>query len=592
MNIIDAVLGRQQKRAAEWLSDRYFPQINDLRPTPSGRYMSYEDCLKNPTVWRCCNVRMNMIARLPRYLYKRRKDGGKDIVRRDPRQKMINIKANSRGMTRFKFEQDIILQELLYGNGFALIIRDEKTFKPVEWYPLVSKNMEVAFDKDLNKLIYRYQVPGTTEKKLIPYWNIHHRRGPSVDGLLGLSAFELGLNSFTLGISMQEYVARLIENDATPRGLITHSAKLDQKAKDDIRKAWKERYGGPQNAGEIGVLDADLKFQQLGANNDVLQYVETYGQQRENVADWFNVPQHMAGILTRSTNNNIEQQSREFIRDCLGPELIKTELQMMIDLLFEDELEDYLIEHRVEALMTGDFAEQTAYMQGEVDRGIKSINEVRSWKNLNPIPGGDAIRVPLNYGLLLPDGTTLAAQTMPEPPNDPENDPAEPTNDQNQPENPQNDPENEQKPAKKAKKPQKRADFSGYKPIIEDACRRIVGREVVALEKVLKRATAPKEVFDFAESFYDEQIEHGERALMPVLEVIRATSLAILRSDQVRIISTTLLNYRARSQEALVLKPALADMRQTCEKWADTKAVELTQEILELLNEVQDEDDS
>lgn len=588
MNIIQAVLGKGgQKRAAEWLDDRYFMQglfaksVTDLRPAGDGSYRTLEDCLKNPTVWRCCNVRMNMVARLPRYIYKRRKDGGKDLVKRDPRQRMINIKANSRGLSRFRFEQDMILQELLYGNAFAYLEHDDK-MRAVEWYPLQSKNMEVAFNKATNKFAYRYLIPGTTEKVDIPYWKIHHRRGPSLDGVLGLSIFELAMNAFSMGLSMQEYTARLLQNDATPRGLILHSAKLDQKAKDDIRKGWKERYGGPQNAGEIGVLDADLKFQQLGVNNDVLQFVETFAQQRELVPDWFNVPQHMAGVLTRSTNNNIEQQSREFIRDCLGPELVRLELQMMLDLLFEDELDDLVIEHKIEALMWGDFAEQTQYMQGEVDRGIKSINEVRAWKNLNPVAGGDVLRVPLNYGVLGPDGAVIVPE-QPEPKQEPQN---EPENDEID----EKEAEIDEKPAKKSKKAKKRADFANYKPIIEDACRRIVGREVVALEKAIKRASTSKEVFDFCDTFYNEQIEHGERALLPVLDVIGATTAAVLRCDQVRIISTTLTGYKAQAQEALVARPALVEMRATCEDWANNKAADLTTRILELLDEVNNDE--
>jgi len=517
-------------------------------------------------------VRANAVAQLPRHLYRRRKDGGKDLVKRDPRQRMINLRANKR-TSHFEFEIDMMFQELMYGNSFAWIERDYK-FKPHSWWALRSKNMEVAWSKELDDVVYRYSMPGSNETVILRSWDVHHRRGPSLDGILGLSPFELGLNAFALGISMQEYMAKFMENDATPRGLLTHKAKLEQKTKDDIREAWKKRHGGPQNAGEIGILDMELDFKQIGVDNNVLQYVETFGQQRELVCDWFNLQQHMAGILTESTNNNIEQQYREFIGQTLNPDLRSKEERMNIDLLFDDELDDLFIEHRVEALMKGDFAEQNETMTKEILAGVKSPNEVRAWKNLNPVEGGDFHFFPMAYGRLTEEGL--------EPPKQPETgeDP------QDQPDTDINQDVNAQKGALKDKKPRKRAEFRDFSPVLEDACRRIVGREVAAMSKEIARAKTPKDVFDFAESFYPGQVEHAERVLSPVLDTVRAVTGDFLRSEQVDVINQVLVSYRANTQKQLVEQPALAQMATTCESWKASKAEQLMTDIFSALEGV------
>lgn len=548
----------------------------DLRPTASGRMMSIEECLKNPTVWKCCNVRANAIATLPRYVYKRLRPKGKEVNKRDPRNRMINLFASSR-VTAVEFERDMMFQMLIYGNAFALIERDEK-FKPIKWYCLRSKNMEVAYSEVLQDYVYRYRVPGKNEKVELRSWQVHHRRGPSLDQVLGLSVFELALNSFTLGISMQEYMARLIENDATPRGLLFTEAVLSDDTKDKIRKKWMEKYGGPAKAGEIGILDAKMQFKQVGSNNDVLEFVDTFKNQKETVADWFMVPYPMAGIMEGFANNTMEQQNRDFMQNCLGPDLRQNEQTMMRDLLFEDELDDYFIEHVVEARMKGDFPEQTSYMVAEIMAGVKNINEVRDWKNMNPVEGGDVNFFPMNYAPLTEVEALALAKLVTQQVTQ-ENPPG--TDLQPQVTDKKKDVTNQ------PKNPVKRSvELAAFKPIVEDACRRIVGREVVALEREIKRAKTSKEIFDFVETFSSEQIEYSEKILLPIMITIGDVSGDILRSDQKRIISSVTSHFAAATKETLIEKPALAQMSESVQDWAANRASEMSEQIITLLEQV------
>ena len=585
MNLIEAVLGKNyQQRGAEFLDDRFFPGLQYLRPTKTGKYVTLEQCLQNPTVYACVRIRTESVAVLSRQLYRRRKDGGKDPVKsNDPRQLMLQKFPNPE-MTRFEFEQIMGMQDLIYGNAFAQIKRDDK-FRPVELWPLRSRQMEVGRDKVTHELIYRYDI-GNGQKQTMRQWEIHHRRGPSLDGILGLSVFELALNSFSLGMALEEYCCRIFENDASPRGLLVHKAKLDKQTKDIIREEWKKRHGGLVNKGEIGILDMELDYKQIGGNNDVMQFIETMGHQREAICSWFRVPQHMAGVLTRSTNNNIQQQSLEFVRDTLCPELTRIELSMDRDLLTEQEKQDgHFIKHKIEDLLRGDIPERTTQLVQLLLNGLKSVNEVRQELDDNPIDGGDEYWKPLNIGTLGEENPQpqLAPVPVANTNNLLEKEP-------NQPENTPNQPEIDQKPAKKTKSQKKRGEYAAFKPVLLDACRRSVGRETVAFERALTAAKTSKDIFDWYQDSNKAHAEFAERILTPVLDTVRAVTETLLRSEQNQIINSVIKHDREQSQKNLVDKPELRSMSETLADWREHKAERLTEYLLNELEALSHEE--
>lgn len=564
MNLVK-VLSRPFQLAADnrWMDDRYFKQYVDLRVTQTGKQYQLEDLLRNATVWKCCLVRGQSIANLPRKVYKLGEDDVRSEVKRtDPRQKLM--RRPNPELTKFDLDMFLTFQKLFYGTAFAQQIRDDN-FRVLQHWPLQSNQMEVARDKD-NLLVWKYRKPDGGVRIFAP-WELHIRRGPTLDGVLGLSVFDLAFNSFAVGMALEEYCARVFENDSTPRGLLVTRNKLDTDAKRVIREQWEAKYGGLENRGKIGILDNELDFKPIGMTNDVAQFLESRKFQREEVAQWFNVPQHMAGILDRSTNNNIEQQSQEFIRDTLGPDLEALEQELERDVLWEKEQDSMFIEHRVENMMRGDFPGQSAYMKDELLNGIRSLNEVRRWKNLNPVEGGDEHWKPLNLGVVGQE--------------DPQETPAEDAQDA------QDQPKNKQKNDSKAQNnDQKRAEIASFAPIIEDSWKRIVNREVLALDKELKRAQSADEVVKWFSGFKNGHLEHIEVVLQPVLETFGAVN-GVLRRDQNRALNTLVKCSEIRIKD--FCSADLLTMRAIKDGWSNDKAKEFAQLTIELLEGIGNE---
>jgi hypothetical protein len=99
--------------------------------------------------------------------------------------------------------------------------------------------------------------------------------------------------------------------------------------------------------------------------------------------------------LERSTNNNIEHQSREYLQYTLRPWAIRLEMELNRKLLKGM----FFTQHDFKDFQRGDFASQTAGWNLLRNIGVYSTNDILKAMNQNPISaeeGGDTRIVPMN----------------------------------------------------------------------------------------------------------------------------------------------------------------------------------------------------
>lgn len=131
------------------------------------------------------------------------------------------------------------------------------------------------------------------------------------------------------------------------------------------------------------------------------QFLETRKYQRSEIASIFRVPPHMIGDLEKATFSNIEQQSLEFVTQCLMPWLVRIEKAIKRDLLDPKERGTISVKFNPAGLLRGDaLARSNYYMRGILD-GWMTRNEARKAESeigivLNPIEGLDTPLMPLN----------------------------------------------------------------------------------------------------------------------------------------------------------------------------------------------------
>jgi HK97 family phage portal protein len=115
------------------------------------------------------------------------------------------------------------------------------------------------------------------------------------------------------------------------------------------------------------------------------QFLETRRFQIDEIARIFRVPPHMIGDLEKSSFNNIEQQSMEFVTYTLQPWICRWEQTMLNNLLTEVEQEKYFIKFNLGGLLRGDYdTRMRGYVAG-IQNGFMSPNDCRSLEDFNLI---------------------------------------------------------------------------------------------------------------------------------------------------------------------------------------------------------------
>jgi HK97 family phage portal protein len=262
--------------------------------------------------------------------------------------------------------------------------------------PLNPYRVRVEPDRDMGGLVYWYRFPEGEERR-IPRGQIFHLRGKSLNGYTGLSPVAAHREAIGLAIAAERYGAQLFQNGATMGGYFKLPTTMTPEAVTKFRAAIEARHSGFGRAHRPGFLDAGVEWQQTSIPPEDAQFLELRKYQREDICSIFRVPPHMAGDLSRSTNNNIEHQSLEFVTHTLRPWLVRWEQALNRDLLGPYEQPRRFFEFDVNGLLRGDIkARSEAYAKGR-QWGWLSVNDIRRWENLNGIgPDGDRYLEPLN----------------------------------------------------------------------------------------------------------------------------------------------------------------------------------------------------
>jgi HK97 family phage portal protein len=370
--------------------DRYFT------PSPyvylgDGTPVTPETALKFTAVFAAVRVIAGNLATLPLITYKRSKGGGRERAITHPLYKVLKSTPNQLKTTGLEFREMLTAHMLLWGNGYAQILRN--SFGEVlELYPIHPTKVTPVMlpDEKTGRSILLYKVRRSNAEPLyLPADQVLHLRGYRDNGLEGLSPIMAAEKAIKSGLSLESFGSNFFEGGAFPSGVLEYDqGAMSQTAKDNLRESWQELHGGSNRGKKIAILEMGLKWKPMGIPQSDAQFLEQRRFQVEEIARIYGVPPHMLGDLSRSTNNNIEQQSQEFVTYCLLPWMKRWEEAVVRDLLDGDDSK-YYVEFLADALLRGDTLSRTTSYKTQIESGILSPNEARAAENRNPYPGGD-----------------------------------------------------------------------------------------------------------------------------------------------------------------------------------------------------------
>jgi HK97 family phage portal protein len=485
MNILKRLFGRSNNdeqrlmiQGPNWQPSDYLPPtigiFNSGGRSDAGIPVDEVTALTCSAVFSAVDCIANSIATLPLHVVKRNQQ---EQAIAHPIYSLLHDSPNDY-MTSVTFRQCMMYNLLLWGHCNAFIEKDE-TGTPIALYPLRSAVTRPI--RMFGQLLILTQV-GTTMTYLTPdqVFSVVHA---TLDGITPISPITQARQTIGLSLALEKFAAKFFGNGTNTSGILTLPPGMNDDAVRNFVASWKKQYGGTDNAFRVGMLPPDYKFQQTGTDPEKAQALQSRVNQLREVARVYHVPPSKLGDNEHSHYANLEGEARAYVIDCLQPHCVKWEQEANRKLLLEKEKPDLEVKFDLDGLLRADtVARFQSYATG-ITNGIYTRNECRIREGLPPIPGLDAILMPLNMAPA--SGPTAPKAT----PDDPDDDPAD----------------------------------SDSRALVEDAARRLLTKEAKALARAVKKHLGkPDELRKWAGEWYAAHEPLVIRVLTPTLKAAKA----------------------------------------------------------------------
>jgi HK97 family phage portal protein len=463
------------------------------RETAAGVDVDTESTLGVTAFWNGVTLIANALAMAPLRLYRRRRGGGADEAREDPRFRIVFRKPNQ-WQTAFGWRQMSQGHLLLRGNCYAQrVYRGSGVLG--ELVPLHPTRMRVLVGD--GELWYEY-TRGDGTRRVFRADEILHVRGLSGDGIVGYCPVTVMRESVGAIMATDRYSARFFRNNARPGGALQTAAVLGDKAFDRVKQQWEAAHAGVDNQHKVAILDSGLQWQSIGFSAEDSQLIGSRTFNVQEAARILNIPPHKLKEMSSATFSNIEHQAIEWVVDTLQPWAENWEQQLDADLLSEREQATMYFKYDLKALLRGDSAQRAAYMQTRFNMGSLSPNDIRALEDEDPImgEGGDRYYVQQNLMPLDKVDDILARKAAPPAPP-----PAVP-------------------PAGPGEDEAVAARLRAFAPALHDLAARMLHREITATQRAAKRGDWPA-FRVWVDEYYAEAAGTAAQQIVPL-----ATSMA------------------------------------------------------------------
>lgn len=370
----------------------------------AGMVVNERHSLHLSAVQACVRVIAETLGTLPLNVYQR---VGKGKVKAETHRMwpLLHDTPNPQ-MTAVVFREAMTAQTLLWGNGYAEIQRD-RAGRVVALWPLpsdrtrpVRKDNQLKYETEVQSNLdpYVFQVgfeaPNQDKIRYLNPSDVLHIPGLSFNGLLGMSPIQLARQTVGLSMAAERFGALFFGNGSRPSGILTHPGRLRPEARKNIEESFREA-NSRENAQRAIVLEEGITWNPMSVPPEDSQFIQTRQFQIAEIARIFRVPLHLIQDLSRSTNNNIEQQSIEFVMHTVRPWAVRWEQELCRKLLGAP----FFAEHDISGLLRGDWQSRMLGYQALRNLGAISANDIREaegWNPVSPEEGGDVLIAPLN----------------------------------------------------------------------------------------------------------------------------------------------------------------------------------------------------
>lgn len=360
--------------------------------TAAGIRVTADRALRNSTVFACVRVIATAIASVPCEMHLRLKDGGSEPAPYHPLDELVRYQPN-KIQTAVEFWETMILHAAIRGEAFAEIVPGPRG--AVDQLIIIHPDrVQTEYLRD-GTLRFRVSNPHAGGTRVLLQEEVFRVGGVSSDGFTGLRIIDLASEAVALGMSADEYAARVFSNNLNIGGFLTTPKRLSADGMRRLRTRLME-FMGSKNAHRPMILHDGTEFKQASMNASEAQLLEARKWQVSEIARYFGVPLHMLGIDDQTNRSTVEEQSLNFIKFTLGQWTRRIEQAIRRDLIIAASL--YKAKFNLDVLEKGNAAARAEYLTKALGTGGSPAwltqNEARVREGYNRRPEAWADELP------------------------------------------------------------------------------------------------------------------------------------------------------------------------------------------------------
>lgn len=407
------------------------PALSELfgsgRITQAGPVVTELTALTSAAFWDGVQQISADVAKLPLNLHKHLDGGGSEVMRRHPVHRLMKFKPNPETKS-IVFRRTVTMHALVYGNGYAEIVRDDLGRPRALWVLHPNRVRPFYRTQSDGRAPLRYRVDG---RVILDPHDLVHIQALSDDTVSGFNLVSVAREALGLALASQQFAASFYGNGTRFGGVLSSDQDIDAEQRQEILAEVEKLYAKADKAFRLLILGAGFNFQSAGTTPTDAQMKEIRDQQVTEVARFLNMPLHKLKLNTPGavSYNSVEMADLAYYK---GPILDWTTL-------WEEELNDKLIpslergiqffRHNNNAFLRGDIRSRYEALGIARDKGIINADEWRDMEDMNPQPDKmgklylvQSAQVPVDRLNDLVDAQTRPPEPPPVPPADADDD--------------------------------------------------------------------------------------------------------------------------------------------------------------------------
>lgn len=368
----------------EWNSQpHYGPTLNSNDPSgwllsggnDAGVNVTEQSALGSTAFFRSVSVIASTLATLPMKSYSTDGDDVRTLV------KSIFDNPGAPYFTSYEWKELVFVHLVLHGNAYLLHMYNEGGAL-VGLFPLHPDLVTPEWVSDAEGRItgkrFKMTIKGETIYKSES--EMTQIMGLGTDGLAGLSVLTVARNAIGTTLAGDRAAAKMFSSGMLIGGLVTTDDTVDEDDGKIIMAGLKQKLTGTNNAGDIAMVNASLKFTPWSMSAEDAQFLESRQYQVEEISRLLGVPKVLlAEDGASSWGTGINQLLSYMQKTTFVP--WTTRVEERLSLLLSSPRH---VEFEYKGLLQGTPAEEVALLVQMIAAGIIDTDEARAILNLEP----------------------------------------------------------------------------------------------------------------------------------------------------------------------------------------------------------------